>query len=341
LAQFDKQAYAPKAIRRRAMRLLAGCVLLLGASDCNAASPVRGEDVQFGAHLSAGCDGRDAIPAFERFAGRKLERTVDFYNQSNWEAYRASVPWIANCWKGVPIALTLSVPMLVADHDSTLREGADGAHDDMALLVAKTLVGAGLGGTTIRVGWEFNGDWMPWAAAKDPQAFIAYYRRIVGIMRSVPGAHFRFEWTPTVGRNAIAPDQVYPGDDVVDIIGMDVYNESWNPIVMRSGPAARLAWLLDQPYGMRWLHEFAGAHHKPTAYSEWGAGTRKDGHGAGDDPYFIEHMAGWFCDSGAQYQSYWEAAAPDYDDRLVGGGHPLAAAAFVKAFALHAPALAK
>jgi hypothetical protein len=328
-----QQENAMHALTPRWPMLAATCGIFLAASGCHGSPPAATKRVQFGAHIGSGCNGRDAIPAFEGFVGRKLERSVDFFDQSDWTAYRNSIPWISGCWKNVPIALTLSVPMLVSGDRSTLHDGAAGAHDDMALLVARTLVRDGLGGTTIRIGWEFNGDWMPWAAANDPQDFIAYYRRMVGLMRSVPGQHFKFEWTTSAGRNAMAPDQTYPGDDVVDIIGMDVYNETWNPIVLHASPELRFAWLRDQPYGMRWLRDFAAQHAKPAAYSEWGSGTREDGHGGGDDPYFITRMAEWFRESGASYQSYWETAGKDYDDRLTTGSHHLAAAAFRKAFA--------
>lgn len=293
------------------------------------AAPARA--TEFGAHVGPGCQGRDAIPAFERFAGRRLERTVDAYNQSSWKAYTSSIPWLAHCWSGVPIKLTVSVPMFPNDPAASLAAGTAGKYDAPTRQVAETLVKEGLAGTTIRIGWEMNGNWMPWAAAKDPKAFVAYYRRMVRIMRAVPGQRFRFEWTTAVGRHAIAPDTVYPGDDVVDVIGMDVYNEYWSPAQAKS--PARFAYLRDQPYGMKWLVGFAARHHKPTAYSEWGSGTRHDGHGAGDDPYFFEQMIAWFKATHPLYASYWEVADPSYDDRLATGLHPKAAAAFRKGFA--------
>ena len=48
------------------------------------------------------------------------------------------------------------------------------------------------------------------------------------MMRSVPGQTFLFEWCPNHGRHAMDPTEAYPGDDVVDVIGMDVYAEKWN-----------------------------------------------------------------------------------------------------------------
>jgi hypothetical protein len=149
-------------------------------------------------------------------------------------------------------------------------------------------------------------------------------------MRAVPGQRFRFEWTTALGKQAIAPDRAYPGDDVVDVIGSDVYNEYWSPTL--ADPRVRFLWLVNQPFGLKWLRDFAAAHGKPTAYSEWGSGTRPDGHGGGDDPHFIESMAGWFRQTGPLYQSYWEVAGSGYDDRLSQGRHPRAASAYREAF---------
>ena len=82
--------------------------------------------------------------------------------------------------------------------------------------------------TVVRIGWEFNGNWMPWAASKDPESYKRYFRRIVEIMRRAPGQRFQFEWCPNHGRKDMDPTEAYPGDDVVDIIGMDVYAETWD-----------------------------------------------------------------------------------------------------------------
>lgn len=287
---------------------------------------------EFGAHVGAGCNGRAAIPAFERFAGRKLERTVDAIDQRDWTKLRSSAGWLSHCWSGAPLKLTISVPMIPNGTQSTLAQGAQGAYDDVFREIAKTLVKDKLADATLRIGWEFNGGWMPWSAAKDPTSYVAFFRRIVRIVRAVPGQHFAIEWTPGVGRHAIAPDHAYPGDDVVDLIGMDVYNESWDPAYKNT--QARFTWLRDQPYGLAWVRAFAAAHRKPTAYSEWGSGTRPDGHGGGDDPYFIKQMAAWFAATHPAYQSYWEVEdLGQYDDTLASGHHPQAAAAFKAAFA--------
>jgi hypothetical protein len=300
-----------------------GVVALMGQ-----APPARA--TEFGVYEGAGCDGRARIPAFEAWTGRPVQRTVDALDRRDWAHLESSALWIAQCWRGSGIALTLSVPMFPEDGKSSLKTGAGGAYDDSFRKVARDLVDNDYGGATIRIGWEANGGWMVWSAAHDPAAYVAYWRRIVSVMRSVPGQHFKFEWCPNIGRHDVPPDQIYPGDDVVDLIGLDVYNDFWQPEM--ANPVLRWAYMVDRPYGLRWHREFARLHGKPITFPEWGTGNRPDGHGAGDDPLFIAGMADWFTQSQPVYQSYWDVRAPDYDAQLSANRYPRAGAAFLKAF---------
>ena len=285
---------------------------------------------EFSVYSGPGCVGRSLIPAFENFSGRKVVRVVDALNQESWDKLRSSIPWVISCWKDSGFKLTLSVPILTTKGPGTLADGVAGKYDDVFLSTARTLVRNSLADAVLRIGWEFNGEWMPWRADKDPGSYVQYFRRIVTLMRSVPGQEFRFEWAPNHGRHAIDPTLVYPGDDYVDIVGMDVYDQIWND-GMRD-PATRWAYYRDQPFGLAWHVGFARAHGKPFAYSEWGIGEMPDGHGSGDDPYFITKMAEWFSREGALYHSYWDATDPIYDAKISGGRFPLSAAAFRKAF---------
>jgi hypothetical protein len=308
--------------RKMSASILFVASLLMGSGHADA--------VEFGVYRGPGCDGRAKIPEFERFAGRKVQRTVDALSQKTWKSFDESIDWVVGCWKNSGLKLTLSVPMLPEADGGTLADGASGKHDDIFRHVARALIDNGYSDATIRIGWEFNGDWMPWAAAKDPDAYIAYFRRIVSIMRAAPGARFQFEWCPNHERHQIDPPRVYPGDDVVDLIGMDVYDEVWGPD--QADAANRWVWYVDQPFGLRWHKSFARLHGKPIAYSEWGTGVRPDGHGAGDDPIFIQGMADWFAETEPLYQSYWDNSSPEFNTMLSNGQFKQAAEAFVARF---------
>ena len=285
---------------------------------------------EIGAYRGPGCDGRKAMGEFEALIGRKVERTVDALNAKSWHETRRSIPWIVKCWSGSGIALTLSVPMLPSDGSGTLREGAEGAYDAVFLMTAHALVKNGFPDATIRIGWEFNGDWMPWAASKDPESYKRYFRRIVEKMRGVQGQRFLFEWCPNHGRHAIDPTESYPGDDVVDIIGLDVYAETWD--VSTADPEQRFRHFLDQPFGLKWHRDFAKERGKPISYPEWGVGDKPGGGGVGDDPVFIAGMADWFEETKPLYQSYWDVRASDYNSRMSDFQFPRASAMFQRRF---------
>ncbi|WP_175345378.1 glycosyl hydrolase [Bradyrhizobium sp. ORS 375] len=288
------------------------------------------EATEFGAYVGAGCDGAKRLPGFEQFAGRKVERTVDALDQRTWADLESSIDWVIGCWDGVPVKLTLSVPMLTRDRSATLAEGAAGKYDETFRRVARTLVAHGRDDATIRIGWEFNGDWQPWSAAKDPAAFVTYFRRIVGLMRETPSQRFSFEWCPNHGRHQMDPTEAYPGDDVVDVIGMDVYDESWTPL--DRDPTSRWTKYVYQPFGLEWQKTFAAQHRKQIAFSEWGTGRNPHGTGGADNPVFIRGMASWFAANKPLYQSYWDNPSPEFNTMLSNGQFPRAAAEFVKQF---------
>lgn len=307
-----------------------------GAVDGGFAAAFAQAEPQLSVYRGPGCVGRKRIPDFEAFLGRRVDRVVDALNQESWEKMRSSIPWVISCWRGSGLDLTLSVPMLTAAGPGTLRDGADGKYDDLFLITAKTLVANGYNNAVVRIGWEFNGEWMPWRADKDPDSYVRYFQRIVTLMRQAPGQAFRFEWTPNHGKHQIEAPLVYPGDDYVDVIGMDVYDQIWNPL--ESNHAWRWIYYRDQPFGLAWHRDFARRHGKLLSYPEWGIGQTPQGTGSGDNPYFIEQMANWIHDVKPLYHSYWDDKAPIYDAEISQGGrYPNSSAAFQRAFGPKAP----
>jgi hypothetical protein len=111
---------------------------------------------------------------------------------------------------------------------------------------------------------------------------------------------------------------------------MDVYDEIWSENFR--DPVKRWEYYRDQPFGLKWHRDFAVSHGKPIAYSEWGVGNKQDGHGSGDDPYFVQQMAKWISETRPVYQSYWDDPTSSYDAELSTGRFPRSAAAFKEAF---------
>lgn len=158
-----------------------------------------------------------------------------------------------------------------------------------------------------------------------------------GDAREIPVRHLKREWNLRSGQNRrdlltsagtanaretrMNPVDAYPGDEYVDVIGMDFYyNIQWNPA------DSRLAWdeMVNAPFGLKWLEEFAAAHNKPTAYPEWGVNS--DGAG----PY-IESAAKWFSNHNVLYQRLWNSDS-QFRGKLSDGQFPNAADAYLTAF---------
>ena len=300
--------------------------LLAGTASLTPASPAQAEPM-VAVYKGNGCDGRGRIPRYEGVIGRKLDAVADFFAADSWPSMLSDAQWALGCWQGQPYRMAIGVPLIVKG--GSLSAAAAGEYDDQFRKLGALMVAKGQANAMLRLGWEFNGGWYPWTA-KDPEAFKAAFRRVVGVLRSTSGQHFTIVWNPTLGAGHTAPQALWPGDDVVDQIGLDVYNQSWRH--QDTDPQVRWQGYLTGNYGLNWLASFATAHGKPISIPEWGTGTRPDGHGWGDDPLFIHNMAAWMRSHNVVFQSYWDFTASDYDATMSAGKFPQTLTAYKKEF---------
>ncbi|MFH8223882.1 glycoside hydrolase family 26 protein [Streptomyces sp. NPDC018057] len=183
--------------------------------------------------------------------------------------------------------LVLNVPLLERNEDHfsdgqvryLLRQGAAGLFDAHFRALAQRLVALRVPDTVLVLGWEMNGTTYTHRCGPDPEAWKTYWRHIVTAMRSVPGQRFRFDFAPNRGRDAVPWTECYPGDDVVDIVGMDSYDQ---PTGLTFDQQVR------EPYGLQAHVDFAKAHHKPVSYPEWGLFRN------GDNAAYMRSMLAWF-----------------------------------------------
>lgn len=249
--------------------------------------------------------------------------------------------WWTGCW-GVGAPMVYGVAIIPTQSGGTLAQGAAGAYDGYFRLMAQRLVAGGQGTAWLRLGWEFNGSWYPWSAASSPTTFAAYYRRIVTVMRSVPGASFRYVWNPTIGAEQFPAEQAWPGDSYVDAIGLDLYDISWQPDTypVPSGATEtevatrqQNAWsgFRRQDHGLDFWTAYARTHNKPMALPEWGL-VPTSMHGGGDDAAFIAHVRRWVMLHNVEFESYFDAVGDLGDHRLESGQYPAAQAAYASDF---------
>ena len=296
-------------------------VTIWGAFAASSAAPAVGQ-AELGVYRGGG--NTAGVAEFENWLGRPVTVAVDFLAQAKWSDIAAPT-WWASRWGATPYRVVYSVPML-PDSGGTLQQGAAGAYNTYFSQLAQTLAAHGESDAVIRIGWEFNGSWMKWNAGPDPAAFIAYWRQIVETMRAVPGSRFSFDWCPNRGQGSVAPERAYPGDAYVDYIGLDSYDTGW--AAGWQDPVKRWDAMLAEAYGLRWHKQFAAQHGKQMSYPEWGLWIRDDGHGGGDNPYYIQKMREWIDANDVAYHSYFEYDAPDGEHRLMTGQFPQGAAAF-------------
>lgn len=228
---------------------------------------------------------------------------------------------------------SVTVPLAFGDAEADTEEGraaiqanlaetASGAHDDRYRDVARVLVGAGLGDAVLRLGHEFDGDWFPWSAIATCQGYIDAYRHVAEVMRE-ESPDFRLDWTGGLRHFDEWGSCAYPGDDVVDVVGLDVYDQG-GPMSAFGGsgwvdPVA--VWNEQFVPRLQGHLAFAVEHGKSVSYPEWGLVLFRDdaAHG-GDNPHFIRAMAEWFRslpDTGPgslEYQAYF-FGVNDYDIR--------------------------
>lgn len=224
---------------------------------------------------------------------------VDYLNQPDHDWSR----WVAAAPARRRLIITQDLVPESRWHRDWLRRGAAGAFAAHARALARDLVGAGLGDSVIRLAPEANGTWFADSYGTTPaqwRRWDRFWDRTVTAMRSVPGAHFVFDWCISVRYRDLPLARIYPGNRYADIIGMDVYDDG----PLGATGAARWHTLMTSPDGIQAVLDLASRHHRPISIPEWGVNTVAGG-GFGDDPAFVNGIAGLVQRHRTAYQSYF------------------------------------
>ncbi|MER6709444.1 glycoside hydrolase family 26 protein, partial [Streptomyces fumanus] len=245
----------------------------------------------FGAYLDYGPRGVTRMTELSRWLDGADLRVGHTYLPGDRWSNIAGAPGFLEAWAdwragGADRLFVLNVPMLERNEEGVpdpevrelLRAGAAGRFDHHFRALAERLVALGVPDTVLVLGWEMNGTTYTHRCGPDPLAWKAYWNRIVTAMRAVPGQRFRFDFAPSRGRDAVPWTECYPGDDTVDIIGMDSYDQ---PHGMPFDEQ------VTEPYGLQAHVDFAREHGKPVSYPEWGLFRN------GDNAEYMRRMLAW------------------------------------------------
>jgi len=223
------------------------------------------------------------VEALANHLGVQVQGISAYTSQSSWAAIGTYQP------PSTSLRLYLGVAMSPADASPAQTPSNLAVYQELA----QNLVNGGQPYAILRVGWEWSTTYFSWGVQNTtPAQYVTAFDDIVTTMRSVPGQHFLFDWcaaadvTPTNGPYAAS----YPGDQFVDYVGTDQYDNagsSWSAT-------------LDTVGGLAYTVNFAKAHGKYVSVPEWGLNGV-------DDPAFVNDMHGFISNPGNDvgYSSYF------------------------------------
>lgn len=182
---------------------------------------------------------------------------------------------------------------------------ASGAYDAQWRTAAQKLAAQrknSAGITYIRPWHEFNGNWYKqWFVTPDRvEDYKKSFRRLVGIFRAeMP--NIKITWNPNddPSSGAAPAAQTYPGDDVVDVIGVDSYDANAGVSVTDESKFTAYAVRTKngEPSGVETWRQWAQQRGKPLALPEWGLNHSA---GGGDSPAYITSMNKWMTQHAAK-----------------------------------------
>jgi hypothetical protein len=254
-----------------------------------------------GAFTDSGVAGVSGLASFQTWLGGTEVRIGHTYLPGDtWDSIEGGgdllQPWADWTRAKAGRMFVLNVPMQqdneggVSDSEvrALIKQGASGANDAHFTKLAQRLVRLGVPDTVIVLGWEMNGTTYTHRCGPDPAGWKTYWNRIVTAMRAVPGQHFRFDFAPNRGQDAVPWTDCYPGDADVDVIGMDSYDQP-------SGESFYDE--VSEPYGLQKQVDFAAEHKKAISYPEWGLFKN------GDNPDYMSLMLTWITTHHPLYQT--------------------------------------
>jgi len=140
----------------------------------------------------------------------------------------------------------------------------------------------------LRIGWEMygTGSFFNWSGPALSADHKAAFIDLVNCARKV-SSKFQFDWNGAIACNGYDPITAgsYPGDEYVDFITADVY-QNWNGTSPGASGWASIADLLQPGF------DFAKAHGKKWGSPEFGLWPTNAG-GSGDDPAWIQAAYNW------------------------------------------------
>jgi hypothetical protein len=225
--------------------------------------------------------------------------------------------------------LVMSVP-LYPDGQGNNRDCAAGAYDAQWHKLGTFLIAHNRADTILRLGWGPNDLNHGWRADADPSDWIACFQHTVKAVRATD-LNIRIDWTfnPPGPPNITDADPytMYPGDDVVDFIGIEAFDHF-------PASATRAEWTAhcNAPAGLCSVIDFARKHGKKLGIAEWGVASCGGSEG-GDSAFYVERVLATFAANldVMGYEAYFEDDGTEVCSAISSGSTNPNAAAMYKA----------
>ncbi len=253
--------------------------------------------------------GAARVEAFGKWRGSPADTATVYPAYETWEEL-ADSDWHVSVFDGFEGKLVYGLPLLPRESAGRgLEEVAAGDRDEVFNSIADVLIKHGREDSYIRVGLEANGDWFPWGVGNgdnNPESFKAAFRHVAQLLKErMPEAQIEFDNScGAVMRgqsDRMDPlTQLYPGDDVVDVIGCDQYDHY--TLISHTEEQFTESLTPAKAAGMQDMLDFAKEHGKKFAVPEWGV-VSAEREGGGDNAYFIWSMYRFFAEN-AEYIAF-------------------------------------
>jgi hypothetical protein len=221
-----------------------------------------------------------------------------FWADTSDEVQR-TIPSLTSEYRNWDKAVDIAVGGTVLGSGENYAAAANGAYDDRwraaARVIAQNREGA-KGPTFVRPFHEMNGDWYAnWVVTRANSAdYKKAFARYAKILReALPEVYIVF--SPNYGDHTGLPiDYWYPGDDVVDVVAPDYYNDyadQANGSVAGWNEAADDRDSNGNPQGPESWRQFAAKHGKPLGFPEWG--LKPSSQGGQDSAAWVKAVNTW------------------------------------------------
>jgi len=254
---------------------------------------------------------RASVESFCSWRGRPCGVAHAYTDRSNWDAMTRGSGWVFDNFNGFPGLLVVSQGLVPNGRAADLQACANGSYDQNFRDFGTMMVNKGRAASVVRLGWEFNGSFMPWAGTNATAYKQCFQHAATAIRQTNPSV--LIDWTinaHSTPSNICGGSSLncYPGDAYVDIIGIDNYDHG------PSAPSlAEFNRIAEAPEGMTWLLEFAKQHGKKFSVGEWGVAPGSDYNTTGENPEFIRYMHDWFAAHASDlvYEAYFNSCIPN------------------------------